>query len=60
MVQQVLSGGNATAGCLPVFCCVAVFRLGLDNRVVKLPAAALHSGSIMIIPSKAAPAYDQR
>lgn len=41
-------------------CQVAVFKLDLDNRVVKLPAAALHSCSIIIIPSKAAPACDQR
>lgn len=54
------SSGSAGAGCLPVLCCVAVLRLGLDNRGVKSPVAALHSCSIIIIPSKAAPACDQR
>lgn len=43
-----------------VLCCVAVLRLGLDNRGVKSPVAALHSCSVIIIPSKAAPACDQR
>lgn len=32
----------------------------LDNGVVKSPAAALHSCSIIITPSKAAPACDRR
>lgn len=54
------SSGSASAGHLPSVFCVTVFRLGLDNRVVKSPVAVLHLCSIIIIPSKAAPAYDQR